>query len=168
MAELDRLIQNNRAWAAAQHAADREYFSRLALKQTPKFLWIGCSDNHQHRAQRGGQQPNLNRNDSASRLDKAWAEASPQTGGGNMTTRITTILSRAASVRRLISTELRKSRANDLRLLRLQRLLLLFERRLHLACRSTGLLPDERRVIPVKAGITGGPPQGWASHVRPY
>jgi carbonic anhydrase len=44
MSELDRLIQNNRTWAAAQHAGDPEYFSRLALKQTPKFLWIGCSD----------------------------------------------------------------------------------------------------------------------------
>jgi carbonic anhydrase len=38
MAELDRLMQNNRAWEAAQHVANREYFSRLALKQTPKFL----------------------------------------------------------------------------------------------------------------------------------
>lgn len=44
MAELDRLFRNNRAWAAAQRAADPVYFTRLAEKQTPKFLWIGCSD----------------------------------------------------------------------------------------------------------------------------
>lgn len=44
MAELDRLLNNNRAWAAAQSSADPEYFERLAEQQTPKFLWIGCSD----------------------------------------------------------------------------------------------------------------------------
>jgi len=44
MAELDRLFRNNRAWAAAQRSADPKFFMRLAEKQTPKFLWIGCSD----------------------------------------------------------------------------------------------------------------------------
>jgi len=44
MAELARLFENNRKWAAAQAAEDPRYFERLAAQQTPKFLWIGCSD----------------------------------------------------------------------------------------------------------------------------
>jgi carbonic anhydrase len=42
--ELAKLFDNNRAWAATQLRADPEYFARLAGQQTPKFLWIGCSD----------------------------------------------------------------------------------------------------------------------------
>lgn len=44
MAELERLMANNRLWAAEQRATDPAYFERLAEQQTPKFLWIGCSD----------------------------------------------------------------------------------------------------------------------------
>mgnify|MGYP002398577542 CR=1 FL=1 len=44
MAELSRLFENNRAWAEAQRTVDAHYFERLAEQQTPKFLWIGCSD----------------------------------------------------------------------------------------------------------------------------
>lgn len=44
MAELARLFDNNRAWAQTQRAVDPDYFERLAAQQTPKFLWIGCSD----------------------------------------------------------------------------------------------------------------------------
>lgn len=44
MAELTKLFENNRRWAATQVAADPEYFERLAEQQTPRFLWIGCSD----------------------------------------------------------------------------------------------------------------------------
>lgn len=44
MAELQRLFENNKAWAAAQVVADPFYFKRLAGGQTPKYLWIGCSD----------------------------------------------------------------------------------------------------------------------------
>lgn len=44
MAELQRLFENNKAWAAAQVVADPLYFKRLASGQTPKYLWIGCSD----------------------------------------------------------------------------------------------------------------------------
>jgi carbonic anhydrase len=44
MAELQRLFANNKAWADAQVAADPNYFKRLASGQTPKYLWIGCSD----------------------------------------------------------------------------------------------------------------------------
>ena len=44
MAELERLMKNNRLWAAEQRASDPAYFERLAEQQIPKFLWIGCSD----------------------------------------------------------------------------------------------------------------------------
>lgn len=44
MAELAKLFENNRSWAAAQRSEDPNYFERLAEQQTPKFLWIGCSD----------------------------------------------------------------------------------------------------------------------------
>lgn len=44
MAELTKLFKNNQIWAESQIAKDPEYFSRLAAQQTPKYLWIGCSD----------------------------------------------------------------------------------------------------------------------------
>jgi carbonic anhydrase len=42
--DLSDLLEKNRAWAAAQLAADPEFFSRLASGQSPRLLWIGCSD----------------------------------------------------------------------------------------------------------------------------
>lgn len=57
MAELTRLFENNRAWAAKQRAADPHYFERLAEQQTPKFLWIGCSDSRVPANQILGLQP---------------------------------------------------------------------------------------------------------------
>jgi carbonic anhydrase len=41
---LPHLFANNRAWVARMTAADPEFFARLARQQTPKYLWIGCSD----------------------------------------------------------------------------------------------------------------------------
>ena len=41
---LKHLFDNNRAWAARMVHENPEYFSRLANQQTPKYLWIGCSD----------------------------------------------------------------------------------------------------------------------------
>lgn len=41
---LDHLIQNNRAWAARMELERPGFFSQLAHQQTPKYLWIGCSD----------------------------------------------------------------------------------------------------------------------------
>src|SRR6202008_885603 len=38
------LLLQNKAWVVAQNNADPEFFGRLAKQQTPKFLWIGCSD----------------------------------------------------------------------------------------------------------------------------
>jgi carbonic anhydrase len=41
---LDRLIDNNRKWAADREQRDPGFFSRLAKQQAPEFLWIGCAD----------------------------------------------------------------------------------------------------------------------------
>jgi carbonic anhydrase len=41
---LDRLLQNNRAWAADRIKRDPTFFTRLEKQQAPEFLWIGCSD----------------------------------------------------------------------------------------------------------------------------
>lgn len=39
-----QLLLQNKAWVAKKLSEDPEFFSRLANIQTPKFLWIGCSD----------------------------------------------------------------------------------------------------------------------------
>jgi carbonic anhydrase len=44
MTPIEKLLADNKAWAADVTAADPEYFERLAHLQTPEFLWIGCSD----------------------------------------------------------------------------------------------------------------------------
>jgi len=41
---LQRLLENNRTWAAGRIAEDPDFFKRLAGQQSPEFLWIGCSD----------------------------------------------------------------------------------------------------------------------------
>jgi carbonic anhydrase len=42
--ELARLFENNAAWARRTRERDPQFFDRLAHQQTPKYLWIGCSD----------------------------------------------------------------------------------------------------------------------------
>jgi carbonic anhydrase len=44
MSHLDELLQNNRNWAERIQAEDPGFFERLSKQQTPKFLWVGCSD----------------------------------------------------------------------------------------------------------------------------
>lgn len=44
MKAYERLLLENKAWAAEQIGKDPEFFSRLSKIQTPEFLWIGCSD----------------------------------------------------------------------------------------------------------------------------
>jgi carbonic anhydrase len=41
---LQHLFDNNRAWAARMEQQRPGFFSQLARQQTPKYLWIGCSD----------------------------------------------------------------------------------------------------------------------------
>jgi carbonic anhydrase len=43
-ASLEHLFVNNRAWAARMERETPGFFSNLAQQQTPKYLWIGCSD----------------------------------------------------------------------------------------------------------------------------
>ena len=44
MKDLKRLLDQNQAWAENIKASDPEFFPTLAKQQTPRFLWIGCSD----------------------------------------------------------------------------------------------------------------------------
>ena len=44
MKSYDKLLLENKAWAAEKVQNDPEYFTKLAGIQTPEFLWIGCSD----------------------------------------------------------------------------------------------------------------------------
>jgi carbonic anhydrase len=44
MKTLQRLFDNNRAWASAVRARDPGFFAKLAGQQAPQFLWIGCAD----------------------------------------------------------------------------------------------------------------------------
>ena len=41
---LHHLLDNNRAWAARMERERPGFFSKLAHQQSPKYLWIGCSD----------------------------------------------------------------------------------------------------------------------------
>jgi carbonic anhydrase len=41
---LQALIDGNRRWSASVYADDPHFFERLAQQQSPKYLWIGCSD----------------------------------------------------------------------------------------------------------------------------
>jgi carbonic anhydrase len=44
MRTLPELFENNRAWAQRISEQDPTFFQSLLAQQTPKFLWIGCSD----------------------------------------------------------------------------------------------------------------------------
>ncbi len=41
---LHHLIDNNRAWAAQMERERPGFFEKLSHQQSPKYLWIGCSD----------------------------------------------------------------------------------------------------------------------------
>ena len=51
MKTLKHLFDNNVAWASKIKKQDPEFFHNLAKLQTPKYLWIGCSDSRVHAAQ---------------------------------------------------------------------------------------------------------------------
>ncbi|MEL1264596.1 carbonate dehydratase [Pseudoxanthomonas putridarboris] len=44
MTHLEELLQNNRDWAARIKQEDPGFFKRLSQQQSPRYLWIGCSD----------------------------------------------------------------------------------------------------------------------------
>jgi carbonic anhydrase len=53
----EKLLLENKAWASEKITDDPEYFSRLSKLQTPKFLWIGCSDSRVPANEITGTQP---------------------------------------------------------------------------------------------------------------
>ncbi|MFT3676225.1 MAG: carbonic anhydrase [Chitinophagaceae bacterium] len=57
MHSYERLLLENKAWAAEKTADDPDFFSRLAKIQTPDFLWIGCSDSRVPANEITGTQP---------------------------------------------------------------------------------------------------------------
>ncbi len=44
MSSLQDLFTHNRAWAAQMERERPGFFTSLVKQQTPKFMWIGCSD----------------------------------------------------------------------------------------------------------------------------
>jgi len=44
MKDIKELLANNKAWSAAIKAKDPDFFPSLAQQQTPRYMWIGCSD----------------------------------------------------------------------------------------------------------------------------
>ncbi|MFM8592318.1 MAG: hypothetical protein ACKOA3_05425 [Sphingomonadales bacterium] len=44
MKPYEKLLLENKAWAAEKVMDDPNFFNRLADLQTPEFFWIGCSD----------------------------------------------------------------------------------------------------------------------------
>ena len=44
MPETEQLLINNQIWAAEIQKTQPDFFEHLAAQQSPKYLWIGCSD----------------------------------------------------------------------------------------------------------------------------
>ena len=57
MKSYEKLLQENKAWAAGKLAENPGYFDNLAHLQTPEFLWIGCSDSRVPANEITGTQP---------------------------------------------------------------------------------------------------------------
>ncbi len=57
MKAYEKLLHDNKNWAAGKVKEDPEYFNRLALLQKPEFLWIGCSDSRVPANEITGTQP---------------------------------------------------------------------------------------------------------------
>ena len=53
----EKLLRDNKAWAAAQIQKDPQYFERLVHLQAPEILWIGCSDSRVPANQITGTEP---------------------------------------------------------------------------------------------------------------
>jgi carbonic anhydrase len=44
MDTYQQIFENNKAWVQSKLAADKDFFTKLAVDQKPHFLYIGCSD----------------------------------------------------------------------------------------------------------------------------
>ena len=57
MNSYEKLLIENKTWAAGKVQGDPDYFKRLSQIQTPEFLWIGCSDSRVPANEITGTQP---------------------------------------------------------------------------------------------------------------
>jgi carbonic anhydrase len=57
MKDYDSLLEANKRWADEKVQTDPEFFRRLSEVQTPRFLWIGCSDSRVPANEITGTQP---------------------------------------------------------------------------------------------------------------
>src|SRR5688572_23035098 len=57
MKEYEKVLIENKSWAAEILKVDPAYFKKLSQLQTPEFLWIGCSDSRVPANQITGTQP---------------------------------------------------------------------------------------------------------------
>ncbi len=57
MRDLRELLENNRAWSERIKQQDPGFFQALAQQQTPRYLWIGCSDSRVPATQLVGLRP---------------------------------------------------------------------------------------------------------------
>src|SRR5436190_23322528 len=57
MEAYKQLLLQNKAWVAQKNQEDPEFFMRLSKLQSPKFLWIGCSDSRVPANEITGTQP---------------------------------------------------------------------------------------------------------------
>lgn len=44
MKKLKQLFENNQSWATELQRGNPDFFKKLSQQQSPKYLWIGCSD----------------------------------------------------------------------------------------------------------------------------
>jgi carbonic anhydrase len=44
MSDISQLLEANRRWARQTREANPDFFKELSRQQSPKYLWIGCSD----------------------------------------------------------------------------------------------------------------------------
>ena len=54
---IDQLLEGNTQFVATEFQPNAAYYKALALKQTPKVLWIGCSDSRVSEHQMTGSKP---------------------------------------------------------------------------------------------------------------
>ena len=57
MKQYEKLLLENKIWAAEKVMDNPNYFNRLSKIQTPDFLWIGCSDSRVPANEITGTQP---------------------------------------------------------------------------------------------------------------
>jgi carbonic anhydrase len=57
MLSYEKLLLENKGWAAEKVEEDPEFFKRLSNIQTPEFLWVGCSDSRVPANEITGTQP---------------------------------------------------------------------------------------------------------------